>query len=580
MKIKKIHISNIKIVNSHRLRKKFNNLPLHKKLYNSFILISFIGILSGLIGLAFLQKTASDYNYALENYGFSQGDIGKLGIEIEKSNSLVRDILFLSDPNEQKIAQKSLVSSLSNIDDLLKTVSTSTTTSEEKEILDRIKINLAKYKQIRDTVVSKGMANFRDDGLNVFRADGADLMNKISDDILLLLQTKINTCNALSIKLTIIKYISMVIVAFSIIVSLVLSLFLSRYITKLISNPINAMKNAAKEMANGNLDVSIDISSNDEIGSLASSFSIMINTLKSYITEISAVLGNISSGNFDICIVEDYKGNFVEIKNSLDNIGQSLNNIFLEIKESTIQVNTGAIQVSSTSQIISEGATEQANSIEKLSSSIEKINDQIQHTVTNADHTTEITMDLVQNIEDSNIQMNEMLSAMNDIEKSSKDINNIIRAITDISTETNLLALNAAIEAARAGEAGNGFSVVAEEVRKLSFQSADAAKQTALLINDSINAVDKGRLLANATAKTLSELVDSVNSVTNLISNITSASQAQADSIRQIHDGILIISDVVQSNSAIAEESAASSEELTAQAETLNIMIEKFKLKS
>jgi len=204
----------------------------------------------------------------------------------------------------------------------------------------------------------------------------------------------------------------------------------------------------------------------------------------------------------------------------------------------------------------------------------------VQNTSANADNTKLITMDLVKNIENSNNQMNEMLYAMDDIEKSSKDINNILKSINDIATETNLLALNAAIEAARAGEAGRGFAVVADEVRKLSDQSADAAKQTTLLVKDSIQAVAKGRDLANNTAKTLLDLVDSVNNVTNLISNITSTSKEQADSIKQLHSGILQISDVVQSNSAIAEESAASSEELTAQAETLNIMIDKFKLKN
>lgn len=584
MRRKKINLNKmnqfkIKEISLHELKEQFRNSPMRKKLYYSFILISLMGIISGFIGLTFIQKTTNDYNYALINYGFSQGEIGKLGIEIEKSNSAVRDIMFLSDPAEQRIAQKSLVSSLSNIDNLLKTVSASITTSEEKEILDRIKTNLVKYRQVRDTVVAKGMAAFKDEALNIFRTDGTTLMNEISTDISLLLQTKIDTSNTLSTKLTILKFISIGIVILSIVASLILSIFLAKYITKLISDPIDDMKKVAEEMANGNLDVSLNLTSNDELGILSSSFSQMLGTLKHYISEISSVLGSISQGNFDIHTSADYKGNFIEIKNSLDYIVKSLSTIFLEIKDATFQVNSGASQVAATSQVISEGATEQANSIEKLSSSIEQINKQVHNTSINADNTKSITMDLVNGIKNSNVQMNEMLYAMNDIEKSSKDINNIIKTITDIATETNLLALNAAIEAARAGEVGKGFSVVAEEVRKLSFQSADAAKQTTILINESIKAVNKGRELANNTAKALSGLVDNVTNVTNLISDITVTSKEQAESINQINDGILKITDVIQSNSAIAEESAASSEELTAQAETLNIMIDKFKLK-
>lgn len=572
--------TNLKYISLNFVKEKFKNLSIRKKLFYSFMLVSFIGIISGLIGLTFIQKTTSEYNSALKNYGFSQGDIGKLGIEIEKSNSLVRDTLFLTDANEQKDAKNSLNKSLDEIEELLNTVTKSVTSNEEKEILNRIKINLAAYKQIRTTVVVKGLANDKESGLKIFKSDGSILMNKISSDISLLLQTKIDTCNLLSTKLNVLKFVSIIIVITSMIISLILGIFLGKNIIKSISNPIDHMKNVASEMANGNLEVSIDISSNDEIGELALSFSQMIKTLKKYITEISTVLDSISNRNFDIHIIEDYKGNFIQIRSSLDNIVASLSNVFLEIKDATMQVNSGASQVASTSQIISEGATEQANSIEELSASIETIYNQVQNTVTTADNTNLITMNLVKSIQNSNSQMNQMLSAINDIERSSKYISNIIKAISDIATKTNLLALNAAIEAARAGEAGKDFSVVADEVRKLSFQSADAAKQTSLLITDSIKAVNKGRDLANSTAKTLLEVVNSATNVTELISNITSVSKTQANSIDQIHDSILKISDVVQSNSAIAEESAASSEELTAQAETLNTMVDKFKLKS
>ena len=577
MKLNKLNIKNLNLA---YFRNQIKNYTIRKKLHKSFLLISFIGIISGLIGLVFIQKTTTDYNYALVNYGFSQGEIGKLGIEIEKSNSLVRDILFLTDSAEQNDSKKSLNTSLEKIDEFLATISNSLTTDIEKENLDRIKTNLAKYKQIRSTVVIKGLANDKEQGLKIFRTEGTSLMNQISDDILLLLQTKIDTCNKLSTNLTILKFISIIIIIIAMLASIILSLFLSKYIIKQISDPIDDMKKVAEEMSNGNLDVSINITSNDEVGALASSFSKMITTLKHYINEISTVLGNISQGNLNICTAEDYKGNFIEIKHSLDNIVQSLSGVFLEIREATSQVSCGADQVSSTSQVLSQGATDQASSVEELSASIEEINNQVQNTAISADNTKLITMDLVKNIENSNNQMNEMLYAMDDIEKSSKDINNILKSINDIATETNLLALNAAIEAARAGEAGRGFAVVADEVRKLSDQSADAAKQTTLLVKDSIQAVAKGRDLANNTAKTLLDLVDSVNNVTNLISNITSTSKEQADSIKQLHSGILQISDVVQSNSAIAEESAASSEELTAQAETLNIMIDKFKLKN
>ena len=175
--------------------------------------------------------------------------------------------------------------------------------------------------------------------------------------------------------------------------------------------------------------------------------------------------------------------------------------------------------------------------------------------------------------------MKEMINAINDIEKASKDISNIIVKIDKIASQTDLLALNAAIEAARAGEAGKGFSVVADEVRKLSSQSAEAAKETNQLIKLCIQAVAKGRLIADNTASKLFVVANNVNETTNLIQDIAIATEEQSHAIKQINDGIMQISDVVQSNSAIAEESAAASEELTVQVETLNSMIGKFNLK-
>jgi methyl-accepting chemotaxis protein len=175
--------------------------------------------------------------------------------------------------------------------------------------------------------------------------------------------------------------------------------------------------------------------------------------------------------------------------------------------------------------------------------------------------------------------MSEMLSAMNDIEKSSENINIIIKTIDDIAEQTNLLALNAAIEAARAGEAGKGFAVVAEEVKKLAEQSSQAVKETANLINLSISSVNKGKVLADYTAKSLITVAEEVKKVTELISSITTGVEEEALSTKQIHSVIEQISDVVQSNSATAEESAASSEELMVQAELLNVMVEKFKLR-
>ena len=159
------------------------------------------------------------------------------------------------------------------------------------------------------------------------------------------------------------------------------------------------------------------------------------------------------------------------------------------------------------------------------------------------------------------------------------NISNIINTIEGIASQTNLLALNAAIEAARAGEAGQGFTVVAAEVRDLATQSSNAVKQTSELIEQTISAIQKGKATANETAENLNIVVSEVKQTSELVGNISAASEEQSEELDNANEGIIKITDVVQANSATAEECAAASEELSAQAESLNRIIDRFILK-
>ena len=558
--------------------KSYRDMPIKKRLLISFIIISILSNMAGVVGLIFLQKTSSEYNTALLKYGMSQGDIGKLGIEIEKTNTLVRDILFIKDESELKSIKKELVTSLDVIEGSLDSIGNYMVTSEEKDIFNRIRTNLAKYKQTRNQVVIYSLSGRQDDGLALFRSEGTTIMNQISSDISLLLQKKIDNCNELADELMILKSISIICVIVAIIASSALVLVISKNLTKEISQPIDIMRKVAEEIADGNLDVSVDIESKDEFGMLAFAFSKMINNLKAYISEISIILGNISRGDLITSTNEDYKGNFIEIKQSLDNIVKSLSDVFTNIKTTSGNVNLNCEQVANTAQILSERSVKQSDSVEKLSYYMNEINEQVQSNAQNAKNTNDITISLGSDIEKCNMKMEEMLISMGNIESASRDINNIINTINNIASQTELLALNAAIEAARAGDAGKGFAVVADQVRKLSGESANAVTQTSNLIKNCIEAVNGGKKLAEDTAMSLLEIVNNTKKATEFVSEIDSASEEQATSIEQINNDIINILEIIQENSETAKESACASQDLTAQAETLNKMIQRFKI--
>ena len=254
-------------------------------------------------------------------------------------------------------------------------------------------------------------------------------------------------------------------------------------------------------------------------------------------------------------------------------INKALNRIIDGLNEGAEQVASASGQVSSSSQSLAEGSSEQAASIEETSASLEEMSSMTKQNAENSKQADGLMQESNQTVSQANTSMGDLKSSMEEISKASEETQNVVKTIDEIAFQTNLLALNAAVEAARAGEAGAGFAVVAEEVRNLALRSADAAKNTAQLIEGTVKKVSHGSELVNTTSDAFSEVATSSSKVAELVSEIAAASAEQAQGIEQVNIAVTEMDKVTQSNAAGAEESAAASEEMNAQAEEMKGMV-------
>ena len=367
-----------------------------------------------------------------------------------------------------------------------------------------------------------------------------------------------------------------------ILVIILVGVFFSFVIIRLIKTPISEIEKAAIKMAEGDLDVEISYTSRDELGVLAAQVRRLIHKLQVIIDDENKFLAKMAAGDFTVDSVceEEYTGGFQPLLVSFRGIAQKLNDTMTQISQSASQVASGSEQVSNGAQALSQGATQQASSVQELAATISEISDKVNQNADNARQANATAAGVNAEMNVSNQKMREMIEAMGDITNCSNEIGKIIKTIEDIAFQTNILALNAAVEAARAGTAGKGFAVVADEVRNLASKSAEASKNTSVLIENSLKAVENGTQIADETAQSLLQAVNDVNEMAGIIEQISEASSNQAASISQITMGIDQISSVVQTNSATAEESAAASEELSSQSQLMKSLVGKFKLKS
>ncbi len=560
----------------------FKNLKIGKKLIISFIIVSIIASISGVVSLVLLKRVDTDYSDALAVDAIPLSDMGLALETIVDGRRAVRDLIIYKDePEIYEEAKTSIQNDIDATNEYIANMEKAISEPESQAMYDELLNDIPAYREKRDKVIDLVDNGDLDGAKQVMHDEMAPAYTQVYEDMMALITYKTDAAIKESVNLTQMgqnfMYINIAIIAAAMVIAIVFGIVISRGI----SVPVNACVGRIRSFAyDGDLRSPVQSSTNkDEIGDLSRITADMVAGISALIDDQARVMGAMSDGDFTQSLSVKYAGDFAGLRDSIVNIQNSLNSILVKINQSSDQVSTGANQVSNGAQALAQGATEQASTVQELADTLGATSKGINENAGSASEASEKVQAVGAEMYESNDKMKSMMQAMTQISDSSNEIGKIIKTIEDIAFQTNILALNAAVEAARAGAAGQGFAVVADEVRNLASKSAEASKNTASLIETSIAAVENGSRIADETAKTLLMAVEGTKEVVERINAISKGMSTQAGAIAQLTQGVDQISAVVQTNSATAEESAAASEELSGQAQMMRELVERFKLK-
>lgn len=557
---------------------------IEKKLTASIFKVSAMTAVAAVVGMIALIVVSMRYSYALQNFGFAQGDIGTAMFEFADIRSSLRAAIGYDDQAAIDTVVQQHQEMKVKFQQSLAQVEKTIVSDDGRVTYNAILAELDAYWELDQRIMDLGSTTDLElcvQAQQLALTELTSAYNSIYDKLEGLLDVKVNHGNSLAKTLTIISYILIGLIIVVIAISMYLSTQIGKKIARKIALPLGELGGRLKTFAAGDLETPFpSADTGDEIEDMEKDAKEMAEKLDAIIYDIGEVLGEMAAGNYTVKskVADQYTGGFKKLYESMRGLRDQMTETLLSIGEASNQVSAGSDELATASQSLAEGATDQANAVSELHASISEITEAMEKSAHSADDAYVKAQEYADEADKSRKEMDTMLAAMERINDASNKIGDIISEIESIAEQTNLLSLNASIEAARAGEAGRGFAVVAAQIRELADQSAKAAVDTRELIEASIQEVSVGNSVADHASTSIESVVDGIKQIAEFSKELKLMMEEQAEAMRQAEIGVNQISGVVQSNAATAEEASATSQELSAQATMLDELVGQFEL--
>ncbi|MBQ3544136.1 MAG: MCP four helix bundle domain-containing protein [Lachnospiraceae bacterium] len=565
--------------------KKIKKTGVGPRLINACRKIEVILSAAAIIAVVALFIVSSLYEAAMQNYGFSQGDIGHAMAAFSEARSSLRGAIGYDKEDEIKEMMEHYEEEKKLFDEYMDEVKKSMVTDEGWAAYDAIKALEEDYWKLSDEILAQGSVTDREVCAKAQHRAIEELAPKyteLHDALQHLMDVNVEKGDETHNIMNVVKIVLVIGLVVITGIAVLLATKIAKTLTKGIVDPLKDLGEHLEEFSHGDLRTEFpELDTKDEIEVIADDCKRMAEDLGDIILDVEKILGEMANGNFavDSEIEDRYEGDFKELLKSMRKLNAELNDTILRINETSDQVSEGAGQLAYSAQELAEGATEQAGAIQELTATIENVASIADDSAVNAKGAAAMAKATAAKASKSHENMEQLSNAMASITETSKQIESVIVTIEDIAAQTNLLSLNASIEAARAGETGRGFAVVADEIGKLAEDSAKSVLTTKELINNTVEEINKGNEIVKITREAIDEVLNKMQEFAQSAMSSAEASKMQAEMLEEIRGGIEQISVVIQGNAASSEETYAISEELSSQASFLKGMVEKFQLR-